>query len=108
MPGGEGGFAERVDRIAAVVARPGATRIELASQWQVVDRAELARLLDGVVGAPMLHLASAPHLAGRSDVLLKLKPDLDAEALAVGHQPGLSGLAVESPRPALLHRQRRE
>ncbi len=40
----------------------------------------------------MLHLASAPYLTGRSDALLKLKPYLDAEAVVVGHQPGLGNL----------------
>lgn len=36
----------------------------------------------------MLHRADAPYLTGRSDVLLKLKPWLDAEAVVVGHIPG--------------------
>jgi len=36
----------------------------------------------------MLHLADAPHAAGRSEVLLKLKPHLDAEAVVVGHRAG--------------------
>jgi DNA ligase-1 len=36
----------------------------------------------------MLHRADAPYLTGRSDVLLKLKPWLDAEAVVVGHLPG--------------------
>ena len=36
----------------------------------------------------MLHLASAPYQTGRQDVLLKLKPVLDAEAKVIGYRPG--------------------
>ena len=65
MPGAAGSFAERVDRLAALVARSGAARVELAPQRRVADRAALARALDDVVAAGgeglMLHLASAPY-----------------------------------------------
>lgn len=36
----------------------------------------------------MLHLATARHVAGRSDALLKLKPYFDDEAVVIGHSPG--------------------
>ncbi len=36
----------------------------------------------------MLHLAEAPYVTGRSDVLLKLKPLLDTEAVVLRHIPG--------------------
>ena len=36
----------------------------------------------------MLHLADAPYVTGRSDVLLKLKPLLDTEAVVMRHVPG--------------------
>jgi DNA ligase-1 len=36
----------------------------------------------------MLHLADAPYVTGRSDVLLKLKPLQDTEAKVVGHLAG--------------------
>ena len=53
---------------------------------------ELKRRLDRVVKAGgeglMLHLANAPYVTGRSDVLLKLKPLLDTEATVVRHIPG--------------------
>ncbi|MFZ1246355.1 MAG: DNA ligase, partial [Azonexus sp.] len=46
----------------------------------------------------------APYQTGRSDVLLKMKPLLDAEAVVVGHQPGkgrfaglLGALRVRTP-----------
>ncbi|MBL8301392.1 MAG: DNA ligase, partial [Ideonella sp.] len=69
---------------------------------------ELRRWLDETVRAGgeglMLHLASAPYVTGRSDVLIKLKPLLDAEAVVVGHRPGrgkyagmLGALEVRTP-----------
>mmetsp|Transcript_36580 Transcript_36580/g.66392 ORF Transcript_36580/g.66392 Transcript_36580/m.66392 type:complete len:104 (-) Transcript_36580:346-657(-) len=36
----------------------------------------------------MLHRADAAVASGRSDLLLELKPQADAEALVVGHEPG--------------------
>jgi DNA ligase-1 len=120
MPGGEGSFGERIDRLTAVVARAGVRQVELAPQRRVADRAGLARALDAVVAAGgeglMLHLAAAPYLSGRSDVLLKLKPYLDAEAVVVGHQPGPRQAARPGGRapgranagPTLLRRQRHE
>lgn len=36
----------------------------------------------------MLHLADAPYATGRSDVLLKLKPLQDTEAVVLEHIPG--------------------
>jgi len=69
----------------------------------VADRATLQRQLDDLVrgGAEglMLHLAEAPYVTGRSDVLLKLKPRLDIEATVIGHVPskGMGALRVETP-----------
>src|SRR5512143_1948636 len=59
---------------------------------RVADRAALMKQFNAVVRAGgeglMLHRADAPYLTGRSEVLLKLKPWLDAEAVVVGHIPG--------------------
>ena len=74
----------------------------------VADRSILKKRLDDVLRAGgeglMLHLADAPYATGRSDVLLKLKPWQDAEAVVVGHQPGkgrhagrLGALQVRTP-----------
>ena len=46
-----------------------------------------AAVAAGAEGA-MLHLASAPYQSGRSQVLLKLKPQDDAEAVVLGYVPG--------------------
>jgi DNA ligase 1 len=74
----------------------------------VRDRAELQQRLSKVLKQRgeglMLHLAEAPYATGRSDVLLKLKPLLDAEATVIEHLPGkgkyrgmLGALRLEMP-----------
>ena len=92
MPGADGTFAERVDRLAAAVASSRSPRIECAPQRRIADRDALDRaLVDVVAGGGeglMLHLASAPYVGGRSDALMKLKPHLDAEAVVVGYKAG--------------------
>ena len=59
---------------------------------RVADRTALKRKLTEVVNGGgeglMLHLADAPYVTGRSDVLLKLKPLQDTEAKVVEHLPG--------------------
>ncbi|HEY4957174.1 MAG TPA: DNA ligase, partial [Caldimonas sp.] len=96
MPGADGSFAERLERLAAVIGRLDARQVELAPQRRIGDRAELMGALDAVVAGGgeglMLHLAAAPYRTGRSDALLKLKPYLDAEAAVVGHQAGVGKL----------------
>jgi len=84
-------FDERLARLAAILPRGGAPA-ELAPQWRVGSRAalerELARIVAGGGEGVVLHVASAPHVAGRSDAVFKLKPALDAEARVVGHRRG--------------------
>jgi len=74
----------------------------------VADRIQLQRKLDEIIRGGgeglMLHLADAPYSTGRSDVLLKLKPLLDTEAVVVAQVPGkgkyqglLGALRVETP-----------
>jgi DNA ligase-1 len=62
------------------------------AQFRVANHAVLKRKLDEVVRGGgeglMLHLADAPYLTGRSDVLLKLKPLQDTEAEVIGHVGG--------------------
>jgi DNA ligase-1 len=110
LPGAPGGFAERSAALAALVAAQGWPALQAVPQRRVADRSELMRLLDETVRAGgeglMLHRADATATAtvGRSDVLVKLKPQLDAEARVVGHRPGrgkyegqLGALLVETP-----------
>jgi len=92
LPGAAGDFSERVQQMRAIVARAGVPWLEAVGQARVADKAELMQRLDAVLRAGgeglMLHRADAPYRTGRSDVLLKLKPWQDAEAVVVGHLPG--------------------
>lgn len=91
-PDGSGMFSERYARIREIVAKANWPQLIAVEQFRVADRAELKRKLAEVVNAGgeglMLHLAEAPYVTGRSDVLLKLKPLEDTEAKVVEHLPG--------------------
>lgn len=110
LPGAAGPFSARAARIAEIVEadRAAGGPLRAVAQTVVADRRALQRRLEATVAAGgeglMLHLASAPWTTGRSDVLMKLKLQLDAEALVVGHRAGtgrLEGLvgALELERP---------
>lgn len=92
LPGASGSFAERACAIERLVERTGWPQLCAVAQTRVADRAALGRRLDETVALGgeglMLHLASAEYGAGRSDVLTKLKPYLDAEATVVGYRRG--------------------
>jgi len=108
LPDAPGPFTARAQRIQEMVATTQWPQLVAVPQFRVKDRQELKSKLDEVVRAGgeglMLHLAEAPYLTGRSDVLLKLKPLSDTEAVVVGHIPGkgkykgmLGALRVEMP-----------
>lgn len=108
LPGASGHFAERAATIERLVQQAALPWLQAVQQRRVDGRATLQQWLDDVVRAGgeglMLHLADAAYTTGRSEVLLKLKPALDAEALVVGHRPGrgrLTGLlgALEMQLP---------
>lgn len=92
LPDGTGTFADRAKRIQTIVGDAKWTQLVAVEQFKVADRATLKRRLDEVVSAGgeglMLHLADAAYVTGRSDVLLKLKPAFDTEAIVVQHIPG--------------------
>ena len=92
LPGASGPFSERAEHIRLLVQKADVLWLSAIEQFSVVNRASLKKHLDQVVRGGgeglMLHLADAVYETGRSDVLLKLKPWQDAEALVVAHQPG--------------------
>ena len=92
LPDGTGTFADRAKRIQTIVGDAKWSQLVAVEQIKVADRATLKRRLDEVVSAGgeglMLHLADAAYVTGRSDVLLKLKPALDTEAIVVENIPG--------------------
>ena len=92
LPDAPGSFEQRYAKIRDIVATINWPQLRAVEQTRVANRAELKRRFDAIVkgGAEglMLHLADAPYVTGRSDVLLKLKPLLDTEAVVIGHLPG--------------------
>jgi len=92
LPGAAGSFAERAVRLAEVAKASTSAQLVAAPQERVADRPALARRLESVVAAGgeglMLHLASASVGVGRSNLLMKLKPHLDAEAVVIATKPG--------------------
>ncbi len=108
LPGAAGDFSARLAQIQQITARSGQAWLRAHTQFRVADRAALDARLQHVVREGgeglVLHRADALYLAGRSDALLKLKPQLDAEARVVAHLPGkgrnagrLGALLVETP-----------
>jgi DNA ligase 1 len=92
QPGGAGTFAERAARLAAIARQADWLQLAAAEQFTLPDQHALQRRLAALVQAGgeglMLHRADAPYVAGRSPVLLKLKPEHDAEAVVLGHVAG--------------------
>jgi DNA ligase-1 len=92
LPNAPGTFAERVRHMREIVAETNWPQLVAIEHFRVADRAALKRKLDEVVRGGgeglMLHLADALYVTGRSDVLSKLKPLQDTEAVVIEHVPG--------------------
>jgi DNA ligase-1 len=108
QPNGTGTFEERVGRIQRVVASANFAQLKAVEHFRVGNRLALKLKLDEVVKGGgeglMLHLVDAPFDVGRSDVLIKVKPEQDAEAVVLRHLPGegkfagmLGALEVKTP-----------
>ena len=85
-------FEQRSAQLQTVVQNAAWPQLQAIEQFKVANRATLqGKLQDIVQGGGeglMLHLASAPVMVGRSQVLLKLKAVQDAEAVVVGYVSG--------------------
>jgi DNA ligase 1 len=92
LPAGAGRFEDRAIELIGIVSRAAWPQLHAVEQFKLANPAALKAKLKEInaVGGEglMLHLASAPVTTGRSDVLLKLKPQQDAEATVVGHIAG--------------------
>lgn len=101
LPGAPGTFSERAEKIKVVVRAANVPWLSEIPQFYPGDRSQLKKRLDAVVRAGgeglMLHRADALYETGRSDVLLKVKPWQDAEAVVIGHQLGKRGAACRVP-----------
>lgn len=108
LPDAAGDFSQRAQQIVQIVRQAHSPYLKSLPQFHVKDRQVLKRTLDHIVAQRgeglMLHRADAPYLRGRSHALLKLKPQLDAEATVIAHVPGkgkyqgkMGALLVETP-----------
>jgi len=108
LPGADGIFAERAQRIRELAEQAAWAQLVAVEQTAVASRDALRRRLAATVAQGgeglVLHLAGAAYRPGRSDVTMKLKPELDTEAVVVAHHPGqgrnagrLGALEVRAP-----------
>jgi DNA ligase 1 len=108
LPNAEGSFADRARRLEQLARKVNSPYLKAIKQFHVQDEQSLKRTLDNVVARHgeglMLHRADAPYLTGRNHALLKLKPQLDAEATVIAYVPGkgkyvgkMGALLVEMP-----------
>lgn len=92
LPDGAGSFAARSAELARIARSTQWPQLVPVPQSAVADRRALRERLEAVVREGgeglMLHRADAPYVTGRSRMLLKLKPQHDADAIVVGHLPG--------------------
>lgn len=92
LPHASGDFAQRMVEMKKIIQSANQSYLVAVEQHRVNSREQLQQKLDQVVNAGgeglMLHLASAPYVTGRSDVLYKLKPMFDAEATVLAHIVG--------------------
>jgi len=91
-PGHAAPFAQRVAFVQSTLAQAQQLWLMPVAQREVSDARALQAWLQDTVRQGgeglMLHRADALWQPGRTDALFKLKPELDEEALVVGHQPG--------------------
>ncbi|ALT77397.1 DNA ligase [Paucibacter sp. KCTC 42545] len=97
LPGAPGSFAQRAARLASLAAEQRWANLQAVAQIRVGSAAELRARLDQVVRfggeGLVLHRADAIYSTGRSEVLLKLKPEDDEEAEVLAQLPGAGRLA---------------
>ncbi|WP_233204776.1 DNA ligase [Limnohabitans sp. 15K] len=91
-PGHAAPFAQRVAFVQSTLAQAQQPWLMPVAQREMNDTRALQAMLQETVRQGgeglMLHRADSLWQPGRSDALFKLKPELDEEALVVGHQPG--------------------
>ena len=108
LPSSSGTFTERVAQLRTLARQTAWSQLQAVDQQRVASRTELNRRLQQVTAAGgeglVLHLASSMVTSGRSEVLLKLKPEQDSEATVVGHRAGkgkysgqVGALQVQTP-----------
>ncbi|MCF8178013.1 MAG: DNA ligase [Sulfuritalea sp.] len=108
LPDAPGSFTDRVERIKIIVSAVNLPWLQAVPQFRMPDAATLEKKLRNIVRSGgeglMLHRDDAAYESGRSGVLLKVTPWLDAEATVVAHLTGkgkyagmLGALQMEMP-----------
>lgn len=108
LPNGAGTFAQRAKRIGEIVKQANIPHLKAVPQFSVKDEATLKLKLNEMAAAGaeglMLHRTDALYVTGRSDVLLKLKLQFDAEVKVMGYTAGrgkykgqVGALVLETP-----------
>lgn len=104
LPAGEGTFEQRAGQLRALASDIVRPVEQQRFQSSAELRAKLKQVVDAGGEGLMLHRADAPVASGRSDLLLKLKPLADAEAVVIGHEAGkgrfagqLGALELQTP-----------
>lgn len=97
LPHGAGGFEQRVAELKQLAESLSWSGLQLIEQARIETPAALHQRLREVVAAGgeglMLHRADAAYASGRSELLLKLKPVDDGEAVVIAHEPGQGQLS---------------
>ena len=108
LPEHPGAFGERWQALQSWAATSTSSTWALVVQERLRDETELQARLAQVVAEGgeglMLHHGAGHYRSGPSPHLLKLKPQADAEALVLGHEPGqgaftgmVGALRVQTP-----------
>jgi DNA ligase 1 len=108
LPNARGTFTERIQQMQKIGAAGVPPWLTIVDQFRLPDDRALQTKLAEVVRQGgeglMLHMADSLYQTGRSPVLLKVTPWLDAEARVVAHLPGkgkfagmTGALLVETP-----------
>ncbi|NVO06114.1 MAG: DNA ligase [Rhodoferax sp.] len=92
VPSEAGPFAQRAERLAALVALAKLPWLQAVAQTRLADGAALQNRLNDVVAGGseglVLHRADAVWAAGRNDALRKYKPVPDEEGTVLAQLPG--------------------
>jgi DNA ligase 1 len=92
LPAGSGTFSARSVELKALVLKTNWPQLQWVEQFKLPNEKVLQAKLKEITAQGgeglMLHKADAPVTAGRSQVLLKLKPVSDAEGIVLAHIPG--------------------
>jgi DNA ligase 1 len=92
LPAGDGAFAQRSEKLKALVKQTNWPQLQWIEQFRLADEKALQAKLKQITAQGgeglMLHQADAQVTQGRSAVLLKLKPISDAEGIVMAHIPG--------------------